>query len=212
MLPICQLHLENDMKTPHFWFTISMMSLGLALFLFYFPPNLIFNKLTGGLGLYGFETALTLSSYPMEDQQGELRTWQQFADKPLYITTGFTSCRLTCPITMKFYQKMARITGDNVRYALLTIDLENDTPQQLAAYLNALNPKFIGLRVNNSVHFKKIMSELQQVIYIAGKQDNIEHKSYIYLIHPKLSGLVIYTKRDINQMINDLKIIEMKAG
>tara|TARA_R110001583_G_scaffold173287_1_gene327174 strand:- start:22922 stop:23524 length:603 start_codon:yes stop_codon:yes gene_type:complete len=200
------------MKKTIFWLTISLSALGLAIYLFYIPPNQFFNSLSGGLGLYGFQTELTLSPYVMEDQQGSTRTWVDFADKPLYVTTGFTACRLTCPITMKFYQQMVSITGDKARYALLTIDSKNDTPQQIALYLRALDPNFIGLRVNNSVLFNKIISELQQVIYVTGEQDNIEHKSYIYLIHPNLSGLIIYTKPDINLMINDLKIIEMKEG
>ncbi|MDO7667089.1 MAG: SCO family protein, partial [Pseudomonadota bacterium] len=138
----------------------------------------------------------------------DIRSWSNFSDKPLYITTGFTACRLTCPITMKFYQKMASHTGDKVKYALFTIDPTSDTTAKLATYLNGLNPDFIGLRISNTVLFKKIISELQQGIYDTGERDNIQHKSYIYLIHPKLSGLVIYTKPDINLMINDLEIIE----
>lgn len=200
------------MKKTIFWLILSLGSLALAMYLFYIPPNPFFNKLTGGLGLYGFQTELTLSPHLLEDQKGNRRTWASFSDKPLYVTTGFTACRMTCPVTMRFYQKMVNITGDKVRYALLTIDPKNDTPQQLASYLTPLNPNFIGLRVSNSTYFKKIISELQQVIYASGEQGNIEHKSYIYLIHPKLSGLVIYTQQDIDLMINDLKIIEMKEN
>lgn len=192
------------------WLIISIGTLGLALYLFYIPPHQLLNKLTGGLGIYGFETELTLTSYLMEDQFGNLKSWQDFADKPLYLTIGFTACRLTCPVTMKRYQQMANITGDKVRYALLTIDPKNDTTQQLANYLGALNPEFVGLRVNDTDQFKKQISELQQVIYATGEQGNIEHKSYIYLIHPQRSGLIIYTKPDIDLMINDLNIIEMK--
>jgi len=196
------------MKNTILWLAISISALVLAIYLFYFPPNQFFNKLTSGLGLYGFQTELKLSSYPMENHQGDIRSWSNFSDKPLYITTGFTACRLTCPITMKFYQKMASHTGDKVKYALFTIDPTSDTTAKLATYLNGLNPDFIGLRISNTVLFKKIISELQQGIYDSGKRDHIQHKSYIYLIHPKLSGLVIYTKPDINLMINDLEIIE----
>lgn len=196
------------MKTSLFWLTISVSALVLAIYLFYFPPNQFFNKLTGGLGLYGFQTELKLSSYPMENHRGDIQLWENLSDKPLYITTGFTACRLTCPITMEFYQQMASHTGDKVRYALFTIDSTNDTAKQLATYLNTINPDFIGLRTSNTVRFKNIIAELQQAIYDTGEGDDIQHKSYIYLIHPKLSGLVIYTKPDIKLMINDLKIID----
>jgi len=192
------------------WLTTSICALVLAIYLFYFPPTQFFNKLTGGLGLYGFQTELKLSPYPMENHQGDIRTWTNFSDKPLYITTGFTTCRLACPITMKFYQQMASHTGDKVRYALFTIDPTNDTAAKLAIYLDALQSDVIGLRTSNTVQFKNIISELQQAIYDTGERDNIQHKSYIYLIHPKLSGLVIYTKPDLNLMINDLEIIKMQ--
>jgi cytochrome oxidase Cu insertion factor (SCO1/SenC/PrrC family) len=105
---------------------------------------------------------------------------------------------------------MASHSGEKVRYALFTIDPENDTAQKLANYINAINPDFIGLRTSNTVLLKNIIAELQQAIYDTGERDNIHHKSFIYLIHPKLSGLVIYTKPDVNLMINDLKIIEMQ--
>lgn len=192
------------------WLTISISALVLAIYLFYFPPHQFFNKLTGGLGLYGFQTELKLSSYPMENHLGDIQSWENFSDKPLYITTGFTACRLTCPVTMEFYQQMAGQSGDNVRYALFTIDPTNDTSQKLATYLNAINPDFIGLRTSNTVLLKNIIAELQQAVYDIGESDNIQHKSYIYLIHPKLSGLVIYTKPDVNLMINDLEIIDMQ--
>lgn len=196
------------MKKTILWLTISICALVLAIYLFYFPSNQFFNKLTGGLGLYGFQTELKLSPYPMENHQGDIRSWSNFSDKPLYITTGFTACRLACPITMKFYKQMASHTGDNVRYALFTIDPTNDTAVKLAIYLDTLKSDVIGLRTSNTVLFKNIISELQQAIYDIGEHDNIQHKSYIYLMHPKLSGLVIYTKPDINLMINDLEIIE----
>ena len=202
--------IENKMKKTIFWLTISISTLGLAIYLFYLPPNQFFNKLSGGLDLYGFQTELTLSPYPMDDQYGNQQSWKDFSDKPIYITTGFTACRLTCPITMKFYQQMASYTGDKVRYALFTIDPQNDTAIELATYLNAINPDFIGLRTSNTAVFKNITSELQQAIYVTGERENIQHRSWIYLIHPKLSGLVIYAKSDINLMINDLKMIDMQ--
>jgi cytochrome oxidase Cu insertion factor (SCO1/SenC/PrrC family) len=192
------------------WLTISINALVLAIYLFYFPPNQFFNKLTSGLALYGFQTELKLSSYPMENHRGDIQSWENFSDKPLYITTGFTACRLTCPVTMEFYRQMASHSGEKVRYALFTIDPENDTAQKLANYINAINPDFIGLRTSNTVLLKNIIAELQQAIYDTGERDNIHHKSFIYLIHPKLSGLIIYTKPDVNLMINDLKIIEMQ--
>jgi cytochrome oxidase Cu insertion factor (SCO1/SenC/PrrC family) len=99
-----------------------------------------------GLGLYGFETELKPSSSPIENNQEDIRSWSNFSDKPLYITTDFTVCRLTCPITMTFYQKMAIHTGDKVKYALFIIDPTNDTTAKLATYQNDLNLDFIGSR------------------------------------------------------------------
>lgn len=198
------------MQKKTLWRLSSIISLGLAIYLLYLPPNQFFNKLSGGLGLFGFQTELTLTSYTMEDQYGAPRTWKDYNDKPLFFTTGFTSCRLSCPVTMKFYQKMEKHTGDKARYALLTIDPENDSAEQLANYLDAINPDFIGLRVSQPVQFKKIISELQQVLSINNEPGNIKHKNYIYLLHPKLSGLVIYTDHKLKKILNDLAIIQTK--
>ena len=109
---------------------------------------------------------------------------------------------------MRLYQSLEKRTPNRARYALLTVDPKNDTEKQLAQYLNAINPDFIGLRINDSALLKKTLSELHQMITVSVGHDNIEHKSYIYMLHPKLSGLVIYTEPTISRMIEDLNIID----
>jgi len=195
-------------KKQFIWTIFAIGSLGAAMYSLYFPAHTILNSLMGKLPLSGYQTEFILSSVNMQDQHGEKKTWQSFSDKPLFLTTGFTTCQLTCPNTMRLYQSLEKRTPNRARYALLTVDPKNDTEKQLAQHLNAINPEFIGLRINDSTLLTKILSELHQTTSVSNAHNNIEHNSFIYMLHPKLSGLVIYTEPTISRMIEDLNIID----
>ncbi len=172
------------------------------------PPNSLLNKLKSGLTLHGFHSDIVLSQQTMHDHFGRIKTWQSYADKPLFITTGFTHCQMICPLTMQLYQQLEAVTHDTVQYALLTLDPEVDTESQLKQYLNSYSPNFIGLRVNNNNKLNLITTELQQAQFTKNNSaDDIQHRSYIYLIHPKLTGMLIYTQPNVDDILHDLDVI-----
>jgi len=155
----------------------------------------------------GYQTPFMIGDYAMEDHQGNMASWAKLSERPVYLTAGFTRCPHSCPMTMVIYQKLAKKLGDQADYALLTVDPEHDKASILSAYLSSINSSFIGLRIGDKGELDLAMADLKQTIVDTGEPVDLMHSNYIYLMHPKLTGIVIYTKPDVNVMAQDLKII-----
>jgi len=184
----------------------------MAFLLFYLQPTWLFGQTIAGKSLYGHITSLKLSQVPMSSHQGKTLNWDSFAKNPLYITTGFTSCPNTCPVTMSYYGRLAtqlEQLEQRATFSLLTIDPRRDTPEVLEAYLHAINKKFVGLIVEDSRLLSQVTNELKQSVFVSQGGEQIIHKGYIYLIHPNVDGLIVYdqTNLDIDKMLNDFQLL-----
>ncbi len=61
---------------------------------------------------------------------------------------GYTSCPDVCPTTLYDLHRTLEILGeraDEVVVGFVTIDPDNDTPEKLATYVEAFDPRFVGL-------------------------------------------------------------------
>ncbi len=178
-----------------------------AILLEVFPANTFYNKLLGQPELKGFQAPFVLNNYVMKNDLGEDVSWQSFKNKPLYITTGFTICSSTCPISMAFYKRLREEIGDSAYLSLFSIDPHNDTPSRLASYLKTFDSNIIGLQVINDIDFRRILAELKQTVTDLPDSTDIMHSDYIYLLHPKLKGVVIYTEQDLASILYDYQLL-----
>jgi cytochrome oxidase Cu insertion factor (SCO1/SenC/PrrC family) len=187
---------------------ISLLLLASALLLEVFPPHAFYNQLLGRVNISGFQSNITLNDYHMRNQFKESISWQDFADKPLFITAGFTYCAYTCPVTLSIFKKLDDKLNNKANYALLTIDPANDKPDVLRTYLAGFGDNFTGIYIEDNKLFKKALSDLRKSIKKLAGENDIIHDDLIYLLHPKLDGLVIYADNDISAIVNDLKKLE----
>lgn len=84
----------------------------------------------------------------MIDTQGTLRSLHDFKGKVTVFFFGFTQCPDVCPTAMAQLVAALEELGpqaDQVQIVLISVDPERDTPEQLAHYVHAFNPDFIGL-------------------------------------------------------------------
>lgn len=61
---------------------------------------------------------------------------------------GFTSCPDVCPATLAHFKQVKRHLGDDadhVKFIMVSVDPERDTPERMAQYIEAFDPDFIGL-------------------------------------------------------------------
>jgi len=113
-------------------------------------------------------------------------------------------------MTMAFYQQLRGSVGLRANLALITIDPSNDTQEVLNEYLSRYGDNFIGIRVNEQEHLDQILLSLKQSYTLSKQSEYLEHQSYIYLLHPKLDGLLVYTDSspDPKKISDDLERLE----
>jgi len=105
------------------------------------PKPVSFNAtdITGG----SFDPAFELT-----DHTGARRSLADFRGKVVTVFFGFTQCPDVCPGTLIEMKEVMALLGDDaerVQTLFITVDPERDTPEVLAAYVPAFDPRFLGL-------------------------------------------------------------------
>ena len=88
-------------------------------------------------------------SFALTDHNGRPRTLQDFRGKVVVMFFGFTHCPDVCPTTLAELAGAVRKLGpaaDAVQVLLVTVDPARDTPELLAKYVTAFDPRFLALR------------------------------------------------------------------
>ena len=177
----------------------------LASLALYLPLNTLTGFVLNKPALHGFQSEFVPEDVPMVNQHNVTVNWQDFAQQPLFLTTGFTACNFSCPITMAFYTQLKSQLSEPANFAMLSIDPEYDTPERLKAFLAHFDNSFIGLRIDQPVQMQQLIASLRLNIGYAG--GDISHTDYIYLLHPNLDGVVIYTQPDADLIAQDLQTL-----
>ena len=87
-------------------------------------------------------------SFELTDHTGARRTLEDFRGKVVTVFFGFTQCPDVCPGTLIEMKEVMALLGedaDRVQTLFITVDPERDTPEVLAAYVPAFDPRFLGL-------------------------------------------------------------------
>lgn len=82
------------------------------------------------------------------DHTGKPRTLADYRGKAVVLFFGYTQCPDVCPTTLsELAEAMKRLgpDADRVQVLFVTIDPERDTPELLANYVPAFDPRFVGL-------------------------------------------------------------------
>lgn len=90
-------------------------------------------------------------AFALTDHNGKPRTLEDFRGQIVVMFFGFTHCPDVCPTTLAELAvavKKLGPSGEKVQVLLVTVDPERDTPELLAKYVTAFNPKFLALRGN----------------------------------------------------------------
>lgn len=85
----------------------------------------------------------------LQDPSGRARSLTEFKGKVVFIFFGFTQCPDVCPTTMAELAEVRRRLGpdgERLQGVFVTVDPERDTGEVLKAYLQAMDPSFVGLR------------------------------------------------------------------
>ena len=104
------------------------------------PPTFKSTDITGA----SFAQDLKLT-----DQNGQLRTMEEFRGKAVVVFFGFTQCPDVCPTSLSTLAEVKRLLGDQgdrLHVLFITVDPERDTQPLLKEYMASFDPSFLALR------------------------------------------------------------------
>jgi len=96
----------------------------------------------------GPQTLAIGGPFSLTDHHGRAVTEQDFRGRPMAVFFGFTHCPDVCPTTLAEMTGFIEALGpdaDRIQWVFFSVDAERDTPQAMAAYLEALDRRIIGL-------------------------------------------------------------------
>ncbi|WP_236571434.1 SCO family protein [Rhodovarius lipocyclicus] len=86
--------------------------------------------------------------FSLTDHRGLAVTERDFRGRPMAVFFGFTYCPDVCPTTLTEMTGFIEALGpdaDRIQWVFVSVDAERDTPQAMAAYLEAFDRRIIGL-------------------------------------------------------------------
>jgi protein SCO1/2 len=87
--------------------------------------------------------------FELTDPAGNTRKLADYRGKAVAVFFGYTQCPDVCPGTLAALAEAMKKLGpdaERVQVVFITVDPERDTPQLLATYVPAFDPRFVGLR------------------------------------------------------------------
>jgi len=125
----------------------------------------------------------------LTDHTGKPRRLEDFRGKAVVLFFGFTHCPDICPTTLADIAQAVKSLGadaERVQVLMVSVDPERDTPEALAKYVTAFDPRFIALR-GDLAATKKAAGEYKIFFEKAKSGDSytVNHSAQSYVIDPQ---------------------------
>jgi protein SCO1/2 len=151
-------------------------------------------------------------SLELADHTGKPRRLEDWRGKAVVLFFGFTHCPDVCPTTLADIAQAVKELGpdgERVQVLMVSVDPERDTPESLAKYVTAFDPRFLGLR-GDLAATKKAAAEFK--IYFekrkVGDTYSVDHSGQSYVIDPQgRLRLLVRHDRIAQDLAADLRTI-----
>jgi protein SCO1/2 len=174
--------------------------------------------LHAGGAFTGAATVAIGGPFSLTDQHGATVTEAALNGHPSAIFFGYTNCPNVCPTTLAdmsdWLQKLGP-DGDKLKVYFVTVDPERDTKDQLAAYLQAFDPRITGLTgprpaIDQMLRAYRVYS---RKVPIDGGGYSMDHTASVYLLDKDagFAGTVDYND-DTDKAVARLKRLVATAG
>ena len=148
----------------------------------------------------------------LTDHTGKPRRLEDFRGKAVVLFFGFTHCPDICPTTLADIAGAVKSLGpdaERVQVLMVSVDPERDTPESLAKYVTAFDPRFLGLR-GDLPATRKVASEFK--IYFEkrkqGESYTVDHSAQSYVIDPQgRLRLLVRHDRIAQDLTPDLRVL-----
>ena len=154
-------------------------------------------------------------TFRLPDQNGQVRTLDDFKGKVVAVFFGYTQCPDVCPTTLSEWVEIKRqlgAEGDRLQGIFITVDPARDTPEVLKAYMANFDPSFLALISENAEALAQVAKEFK-IIYkkVDGKTPGsytMDHSAGSYLYDPQ-GRLRLYSRygNKMDGLVADIRLL-----
>ena len=157
------------------------------------------------------------SALELPDASGRVRRLADFRGKAVVVFFGFTHCPDVCPTTLADMAGVMKKLGpdaERVQMLFITVDPERDTPQDVAKYVQAFDPRFIALRgdpasTQRTAKDFKIFYEKRK----EGDTYTVDHSAQSYVFDPQgRLRLLVRPQAIATDLPDDLRTLLRESG
>jgi protein SCO1 len=153
-------------------------------------------------------------TFQLTDDHGQTVTAANYRGKVTLLYFGYTHCPDVCPLTLAHLhvvmQKLGKL-ADNVRILFVSVDPTRDTPAVLHDYVNAFDPRAVGL--TGSPADIEALTKRYRAAFTRepGKSDgsyDVSHSSGIYIFDTNGKARLLATPADgQDKLVHDLHLL-----
>jgi protein SCO1/2 len=147
--------------------------------------------------------------FSLVDQNSAPFTAARLKGAPTLVYFGYTHCPDVCPVTLL---QLAQVVKSGIvpglRVAFISVDPARDTPAQLAQYVHAFDPDFIGLTGTADMlqtvthHFGVAFLKVD----LPGGDYSMDHSSTLFLMDRQGHNVAVFTAPyDVKSLTGDLQ-------
>ena len=154
-------------------------------------------------------------SFKLPDQNGQVRTLDDFKGKVVAVFFGYTQCPDVCPTTLTEWVEIKRqlgADGDRLQGLFITVDPARDTPEVLKAYMGNFDPGFLALIPENADALAQVAKEFK-IIYkkvdgMTPGSYTMDHSAGSYLFDPQ-GRLRLYSRygNRVDGLVSDIQLL-----
>jgi len=152
--------------------------------------------------------------FKLTDDQGKAVSGADYRGKVVLLYFGYTHCPDVCPLTLaQLHVVMQRLgtLADGARILFVSVDPTRDTPAVLHAYVNAFDPRAVGLtgdpRVIEAL-VKRYRSAFTREPASSDGNYEVSHSSAIYIFDRGGNARVLSTPTDTqDDLVHDLHLL-----
>ncbi|MDQ9169024.1 SCO family protein [Oxalobacteraceae bacterium R-40] len=154
------------------------------------------------------------NDFALKDHTGKVRRLADFKGKAVIVFFGFTHCPDVCPTTLAELATVMQELGplaEKVQVLFITVDPERDTPELLAKYVPAFDPRFLGL-VGSPAETEQVAKEFKAFYQkVPGKTAGsytVDHTAGSYIFDPQ-GRIRLFARhgQGSESIVHDLKIL-----
>ncbi len=148
--------------------------------------------------------------FSLIDQNGAQFNAARLKGAPTLVYFGYTHCPDVCPVTLLQLAQVVK-TGvvPGLRVVFISVDPARDTPAQLAQYVHAFDPDFIGATGSPAMlatvaqHFGVAF----QRVDLPGGDYSMDHSATVFLMDSRGHNVAVFNAPyDVKSLTQDLRL------